>query len=144
MMELPRDVHAESSVLHEPAPRRRPLQHATISLPLLPLWVPTPILKIRKRCTRGDPVTITGRSNAIISKSSSTSLGLLRAQDSPSCGPYGLFSHKSTGLNPKSPALAAKLLVEQISMICAPPLSVNNAPTSSIKASLASTCLSLK
>ena len=61
--------------------------------------------------------------------------------------PYGLFSHKSTaipGLSPKSPALAVRRLVEQISMIYAPPLSVNNAPTSSIKASLGSACLSLK
>ena len=31
-MRLPRDAHAESSVLHEFAPRKRPLQHATISL----------------------------------------------------------------------------------------------------------------
>ena len=31
-MRLPRDAHADSGVLHESVPRRRPLQRATISL----------------------------------------------------------------------------------------------------------------
>ena len=37
-------------------------------LPLFPFWAPTPILKLRNAVQRGDPVTITGRSNASISK----------------------------------------------------------------------------
>ena len=88
-------------------------------LPLLHILGTNSNSEVEKTLYRGsDPVTITGRSNAIISKSSFTSLALLISQASPSCGPYGLFSHKSTAkpsLNPKSPALAAKRAVDQIS-----------------------------
>ena len=87
MMMLPRDVHAESNDLHDPVPRRRPLQRATAWL-----LATSPILGTNSRCEIERNI---GRSKAIISKSSFTSPFLLRSQDSPSCGPYGLFSHKS-------------------------------------------------
>ena len=149
MMKLPRNAHAENSVLHESAPRRRPLQRATTSLlatcPTLGISYTNSSSEVKKTLYKG---VILSRSLVArmrsSQKSSFTSLALLRSQDSPSRGPYGLFSQKSTaktGLNPKSPALAVKRAVEQISMICTPPLSVNNAPTSSKRRSLLFACL---
>ena len=99
MMMVQRDVHAESNDLRDYVPRRHPLQHATAWL-----LATSPILGNNSR----------GRSKAIISRSSFTSLFLLRSQDSPSCGPYGSFSQKSLA----KPGLHPKLQPENFDDLC--------------------------
>ena len=76
MMMLPRDVHAESNDLHESVPRKRPLQHATAwLLATSPILGTNSHFEIGENAVQsGAPVTIIGRSQAIISKSSFTSL----------------------------------------------------------------------